>query len=76
MLFDERHLEQERLEFACRDDVFKVANLSDETHRLDVVRPREVGTDPVLQVLRFPDVDDLAVLVLMQVTAGVVREER
>ena len=71
---DEVVLEEDRFELVVRGDEVDRVDLVDERHRLAsrAPFPTRYGVDPVLQVARFADVDDLALGVLVQIDAGAV----
>ena len=77
MLFDQRGLQDESLDFVIGDDDFNVGNLLDQFAGLDVVAEvssaatgLEIRTDAIAQVLGLADIDDLARRVFVQIDAG------
>src|SRR5215510_16481504 len=69
---DQVRFEDQGLGFGVGDDELEVNNARHQLQRLGVHRARvlEVLPHPVAQVLRLADIDDLALRVLVKVTAG------
>ena len=62
VLLDKHVFERERLDLRVADDVIEVLDETDHTRRLHrVVVTGEVGSDAILQLLGFADVDDITV---------------
>ena len=72
MLLDQTALEDQTLEFAVGDDVLEVVYVLNHAPNLFgvVVLGAEVLADAVFQFFRFADIDDLALLVLHDIHAG------
>jgi len=76
VFFDEVVFEQQGVLLGCYHDIFDVGdfpyqhlNLSADRIDLD-----EVGADPFLQVLCFPDIDDAVLIIKILVNAWLIRQ--
>ena len=69
MRLDEVHLKDEGLFLVMDDDEIEMVDMGDHGENLTVLRAEEVLGNPVLEVLRFSDVDDLIIGVFHKINA-------
>ena len=75
MGLDEVHLEDEGLFFAMDDDEIEMIDMGDHGENLPALWAEEILGNPVLEVLRFSDVDDVITRVFHEINAGFGRKK-
>ncbi|MNV73895.1 hypothetical protein D3C71_1670680 [compost metagenome] len=70
MLLDQVALQNERFHVAAGHNVLEVADVRNEPLGFAVMAARKIGADPVLQHLRFANVNNGPLFVLHQVASG------
>ena len=69
MRLDEVHLEDEGLFLVMDDDEIEMVDMGDHGENLTALRAEEILGNPVLEVLRFSDVDDAIIGVFHEINA-------
>ena len=69
MRLDEVHLKDEGLFLVMDDDEIKMVDMGDHGENLSALRAEEILGNPVLEVLRFSDVDDVIIGVFHEINA-------
>ena len=75
MRLDEVHLEDEGLFLVVDDDEIEMVDMGDHGENLTALRAEEILGNPVLEVLRFSDVDDFVTSVFHKINARFGREK-
>ena len=69
MRLDEVHLKDEGLFLVMDDDEIEMVDMGDHGENLTALWAEEILGNPVLEVLRFSDVDDLIISVFHEINA-------
>ena len=75
MGLDEVHLKDEGLFLAMDDDEIEMVDMGDHGENLSALWAEEILGNPVLEVLRLADIDDLVLGVFHLINARFVRKE-